>query len=82
VLYTMTAAQTGHHSKRNLGWRKSVRYALTENPTGPVTTLPTSAERRSRGRGLPTAQDGQTRLFPDISDERAPYAAGIWEEPA
>ncbi|MBI2264571.1 MAG: DUF3780 domain-containing protein [Armatimonadetes bacterium] len=32
-LYTMTAAATGHAlSGRNKGWRKAVRYALTENP--------------------------------------------------
>ncbi|MCX7411763.1 MAG: DUF3780 domain-containing protein [Planctomycetales bacterium] len=32
-LYTMTAAATGHYSLgRNLGWRKAVRFALTENP--------------------------------------------------
>ena len=32
-LYTMTAAATGHHSAgRNRGWRKAVRFALTENP--------------------------------------------------
>jgi hypothetical protein len=28
----MTAAQTSHHGKRNIGWRKAVRYVLTENP--------------------------------------------------
>jgi hypothetical protein len=32
-LYTMTNAATGHALKgRNLGWRKAVRFALTENP--------------------------------------------------
>lgn len=32
-LYTMTAAATGHAMHgRNLGWRKAVRFALTENP--------------------------------------------------
>jgi hypothetical protein len=32
-LYTMTAAATGHASTgRNKGWRKAVRFALTENP--------------------------------------------------
>lgn len=34
-LYTMTAAGTGHAvNDRNKGWRKAVRYALTENPVG------------------------------------------------
>ncbi|MDK2973390.1 MAG: hypothetical protein PWP23_3145 [Candidatus Sumerlaeota bacterium] len=32
-LYTMTAAATGHATAgRNKGWRKAVRFALTENP--------------------------------------------------
>ncbi len=32
-LYTMTAAATGNYAiGRNRGWRKAVRYALTENP--------------------------------------------------
>ncbi|MBD2309384.1 DUF3780 domain-containing protein [Chroococcidiopsis sp. FACHB-1243] len=32
-LYTMTNAATGHAIKdRNRGWRKAVRFALTENP--------------------------------------------------
>ncbi|MCU7550396.1 DUF3780 domain-containing protein [Chitinophagaceae bacterium LB-8] len=32
-LYTMTNAATGHAIYgRNIGWRKAIRYALTENP--------------------------------------------------
>jgi hypothetical protein len=32
-LFTMTNAATGHAiAGRNKGWRKAVRYALTENP--------------------------------------------------
>jgi len=39
-LYTMTAAATGHcQAGRGRGWRKAVRFALTENP---VTSRPTS----------------------------------------
>jgi len=41
-LYTMTNAATGHAVYgRNKGWRKAVRYALTENPTPDVTPTPT-----------------------------------------
>ena len=33
-LYTQTAAATGHAIQgRSIGWRKAVRFALTENPT-------------------------------------------------
>lgn len=39
-LYTMTAAATGHcQAGRGRGWRKAVRFALTENP---VTSRPTT----------------------------------------
>lgn len=36
-LYTMTNAATGHAIyDRNIGWRKAVRYALTENPVSGI----------------------------------------------
>lgn len=36
-LYTQTAAATGHGLRdRNKGWRKSVRFALTENPVSMI----------------------------------------------
>jgi len=36
-LYTQTAAATGHGlNGRNIGWRKAVRYALTENPVSEI----------------------------------------------
>jgi hypothetical protein len=31
-LFTMTAAATGELGDKDLGWRKALRYALTENP--------------------------------------------------
>ena len=31
-LYTMTAAATGQAEQRGVGWRKALRFALTENP--------------------------------------------------
>lgn len=40
-LYTMTSAATGHALQgRNKGWRKAVRYALTENPVTDATHEP------------------------------------------
>ena len=81
-LYTMTAAQTGHHSKRNTGWRKAVRFALTENPTAPTTTMPTAGERRPRAGKLPKIRDDQGNLFEGLAEDQAAYAAGIWEEPS
>ena len=41
-LYTMTNAATGHAIYgRNKGWRKAVRYALTENPISETYQMPT-----------------------------------------
>ncbi len=41
-LYTMTNAATGHAIYgRNKGWRKAIRYALTENPISESYKLPT-----------------------------------------
>lgn len=65
-LYTMTAAQTGHHSQRNRGWRKAVRAALTENPVQGVTPPLTSAERRREARLL--ARRGGVAEQPSLLD--------------
>ena len=44
-LYTQTAAATGHGlNDRGKGWRKAVRYALTENPVTDL--IPTEATHR------------------------------------
>lgn len=80
-LYTMTAAQTGHHSKHQIGWRKAVRYALTENPTAPLAVAPAAAGRGERRPVLPRRESAQGNLF-DIASERAAYGAGIWEPPS
>lgn len=40
-LFTMTCAATGHAIQgRNKGWRKAVRYALTENPVAEMPHAP------------------------------------------
>jgi hypothetical protein len=81
-LYTMTAAQTGHHSKHNVGWRKAVRYALTENPVVAVVSV-TTAEHKRRVKPVEKAEN-QGKLF-DLDEEAVPFVAsagnGIWEEP-
>jgi len=52
-LYTMTSAATGHAIQgRNKGWRKAVRYALTENPVtdSPHEPLPVFELRSHSGQ--------------------------------
>lgn len=80
-LYTMTAAQTGHHTKRNIGWRKAVRHALTENPVIAAPETPTTAERRARQRPPAADRDRQSDFFRSEATEQPPYAARIWDTP-
>jgi hypothetical protein len=81
-LYTMTAAQTAHHTKHNVGWRKAVRYALTENPVVAATPQLTSAEHRRRARLPQRAPGQQGGLFEGLHEQAEPYGGGhgIWEE--
>ena len=44
-LYTMTAAATGQAQQRGIGWRKGLRYALTENPITKGEGLPPKARK-------------------------------------
>ncbi|MCU0833528.1 MAG: DUF3780 domain-containing protein [Chromatiaceae bacterium] len=74
-LFTMTSAATGHAVQgRNKGWRKAVRFALTENPVTdsaheplPVFELqsarreePAAQEEKTRRRARKTAPEGKT----------------------
>ena len=68
-LYTMTCAATGHAVQgRNKGWRKAVRYALTENPVSdaPHEPLPVFELQGPRGaesappRKKPAPRRGKT----------------------
>jgi hypothetical protein len=49
-LFTMTAAATGGVDDGDIGWRKALRFALTENPVTPSAPLP----RRSRKARQPS----------------------------
>jgi hypothetical protein len=76
----MTAAQTAHHTKHNVGWRKAVRYALTENPVVAATLQLTAAEHRRRTR-LPDREGDQRSLF-GLKEPTAALAVGrgIWDD--
>lgn len=54
-LYTQTAAATGHGiNHKGTGWRKAVRYALTENPVlGDVATETRMADYMARAMDVP-----------------------------
>jgi hypothetical protein len=80
-LYTMTAAQTAHYSKHNVGWRRAIRYALTENPVVAATTEFTAAEYRRRSK-LPNRDAEQGALFDGFKEPASSSGTGqgIWEE--
>jgi hypothetical protein len=60
-LFTVTAAATGGLEDGNIGWRKALRYALTENPVQ-------VDEKRKRGRGR-RGQSGALSLFPTVEEK-------------
>lgn len=71
-LYTMTSAATGDAIQgRGKGWRKAVRFALTENPVGIRTELPTSEFRL-----VPTEARREEATGPWTSARRTSTNAG------
>ncbi|MCC6456912.1 MAG: DUF3780 domain-containing protein [Caldilineaceae bacterium] len=72
-LYTQTAAATGHGQlDRNKGWRKALRYALTENPASVYQQGPVVPDyfRQASGKTL----FGESRL--PYAEEAQPHAEG------
>ncbi len=76
-LFTMTNAATGQAAKgRGKGWRKAVRYALTENPVTDVVEKRAfsrfeseKTKEKPKGKNKRKAADnGQLKLF-DLEDE-------------
>ncbi len=62
-LYTMTNAATGHPTEgRNKGWRKAIRFALTENPVGDVPLLDRNTFGVSLARGRETPRKAKKQL--------------------
>lgn len=47
-LFTVAAAATGELGDGNIGWRKAIRYALTENPVDSVDTAKKPRRRRAQ----------------------------------
>ncbi|MCB0192591.1 MAG: DUF3780 domain-containing protein [Anaerolineae bacterium] len=57
-LFTQTAAASGHATMdKNIGWRKAVRYALTENPLTDLPSLPDYFQRASEAPLLASLQE-------------------------
>lgn len=71
-LYTVTAAATGGPEHAEIGWRKALRFALTENPLAEVANIsPVKRSRLLHGRE-PIAQNS---LFDTLQEEPSPFFA-------
>lgn len=69
-LYTVTAAATGGAEHSDVGWRKALRFALTENPIAEVANI--SPVKRSRLlHGI--EPETQNSLFDTIQEEPSPF---------
>jgi len=67
-LYTMTAAATGGVDHGNIGWRKALRYALTENPLTELSLITTT----KRPSFYSSAGD-QLSLLSCLQEEPSPF---------
>jgi hypothetical protein len=67
-LYTVTAAATGGTEHAEIGWRKALRFALTENPLAEITNI--SPVKRSR---LLSGPAGQNNLFAVLQEDPSPF---------
>jgi hypothetical protein len=69
-LYTVTAAATGGTEHSDIGWRKALRFALTENPLAEIANI--SPVRRSRLLDRIGPED-QNSLFDTLQEEPSPF---------
>ena len=69
-LYTVTAAATGGPEHSDIGWRKALRFALTENPLAEVANIsPVKRSRFLSRNGL----EAQNSLFDTPQEEPSPF---------
>lgn len=81
-LFNITAAATGLPQHSDIGWRKALRFALTENPLaepGPAErrqAAAASGRRRQRKAASSSGDSGepdQYLLLPDANDDPSPF---------
>lgn len=76
-LYTITAAATGGPEHAEIGWRKALRHALTENPLAEITSI--APVKRSHLLGKSGTVD-QLSLFESIKEEPSPFLSNAVRE--
>lgn len=79
-LYAVTAASTGEPKHSEIGWRKALRFALTENPvrealerSEPAEEAPATAPTRGKGKAKKKPREILTPLFPGFEEEASPF---------
>ncbi|HEY6345680.1 MAG TPA: anti-phage-associated DUF3780 domain-containing protein [Bryobacteraceae bacterium] len=65
-LFTVTAAATGQPDQANIGWRKALRFALTENPLSDIAAPASSPRTRA-------ADPDQLLLLAGFAEEGSPF---------
>lgn len=83
-LFTITAAATGFPEHADIGWRKALRFALTENPLAepsPEQRQRDAANQENAKRRRAASRNGgtdretnQLPLLVDVNDEPSPFA--------
>lgn len=75
-LFTVTAAATGWPEHADIGWRKALRFALTENPLAEPRAERTNESLRKRGRlnrERADSRDEALLLFTKENEEQSPF---------
>lgn len=73
-LYTVTAAATGGAEHVEIGWRKALRHALTENPLAEIQHI--APVKRSR-LFQQSESVRQPSLFDSIKEEPSPFLSNV-----
>jgi Protein of unknown function (DUF3780) len=83
-LFNITAAATGYVEHADIGWRKALRFALTENPLAELTpeqqrsqamaSLAKTKRRKTSARGsVSDSESDQLFLLNDLTDDPSPF---------
>ena len=75
-LFTVTAAATGLPEDSDVGWRKALRFALTENPLSAPLTERLDVLRKTGGRlnrRKSAAENSSLLLFATENEEQSPF---------
>jgi hypothetical protein len=71
-LFTVTAAATGRPDQADIGWRKALRFALTESPLTDVAVPPSERPPRTRAADHPD----QLPLLAEFAEDQSPFLEG------